>query len=305
MIGRDAPYSGVGDLDARRALARRRRRRRLRLGLAWTVAGIVLAGTCFGLAMGGRFGLDYIRAHTRWLDVTQVDVEPTPCVPPWEVVDLAGIMPGDDFLDVDPDSVAARIVRHPRIGAARVDKSLWRRSVQIQITEKFPVAIWLEGGLVEVAADGTLLGTPPTREDSRCWPPRTEGANVTRGLGLPLLTGVDSLLAIGGALRGQAAQQALQFLQRLESYGEPGRGWISEVCATEPEGLVAVTLTGVSVKIGDGRLGRRTVEALRTVIEQVRSEGNAVQYLDARFRNQVVLKGVEGTNGKEGGAPDA
>lgn len=305
MTGRDAPYSGFGDQDARRALARRRRRRRIRLGFAWAVAGVVLAGACFGLAMGGRFGLGYIRAHTRWLDVTQVDVDPTPCVPPWEVVDLAEVMPGDDFLDVNPDSVAARIVRHPRIGAAHVEKSLWRRSVQIQITEKPPVAVWLEGGLVEVAADGTLLGTPPTREDSRSWPPPTDCARVTRGLGLPLLTGVDSLLAIGGNVRGPAALQALQFLQRIEDYGQPGRAWISEVCAAEPEGLVAVTLTGVSVKIGDGRLGRRTVEALRTVIEQVRSEGNAVQYLDARFRNQVVLKGVEGTNGKEGGGPDA
>jgi hypothetical protein len=158
---------------------------------------------------------------------------------------------------------------------------------------------------VEVAADGTLLGNPPTREDSRSWPPRTDNARVTRGLGLPLLTGVDSLLAMGGVLRGQAALQALQFLQRIDTYGQPGQGWISEVNATEPESLVAVTLTGVSVKIGDGRLGSRTVEALRTVIEQVRSEGNPVQYLDARFRNQVVLKGVEGTNGKEGGGPDA
>lgn len=305
MIGRDAPYSGFGDLDARRALARRRRRRRLRLGLAWVVVGIVLAGACFGLAMGGLFGLDYVRAHTSWLDVTQVDVDPAPCVPPWEVVDLAEVMPGDDFLDVNPDTVAARIVRHPRIGTARVEKSLWRRSVQIQISEKLPVAVWLEGGLVEVAADGTLLGTPPTREDSRSWPPRTDSARVTRGLGLPLLTGVDSLLAMGGVLRGQAALQALQFLQRIETYGQPGQGWISEVNATEPESLVAVTLTGVSVKIGDGQLGRRTVEALRTVIEQVRSEGNAVQYLDARFRNQVVLKGVEGTKGKEGEGPDA
>jgi len=305
MIVRDAPYSGFGDQDARRALARRRRRRRLRLGLAWVVVGIVLAGACFGLAMGGIFGLDYIRAHTRWLDVTQVDVDSTPCVPPWEVVDFAEVMPGDDFLDVNPDTVAARIVRHPRIRAARVEKSLWRRSVQIRITEKSPVAIWLEGGLVEVAADGTLLGAPPTREDSRSWPPPTDGARVTRGLGLPLLTGVDSLLVSLGTLRAPAAVQALQFLERIETYGQPGRGWISEVNATEPESLVAVTLTGVSVKIGDGRLGRRTVEALRTVIEQVRSEGNQVQYLDARFRNQVVLKGVEGTNGKEGGGPDA
>ncbi len=305
MIVRDAPYSGFGDQDARRALARRRRRRRLRLGLAWAVVGLVLAGACFGLAVGGRFGLEYVRAHTRWLEVTQVDVDPTPCVPPWEVVDLAGIMPGDDFLDVNPDTVAARIVRHPRIGTARVDKNLWRRSVLIQISEKLPVAIWLEGGLVEVAADGTLLGPPPTREDSRSWPPRSDSARLTRGLGLPLLTGVDSLLATWGTLREPAAVQALQFLQRIETYGQPGQGWISEVHAAEPESLVAVTLTGVSVKIGDGRLGRRSVEALRTVIDEVRSEGNAVQYLDARFRNQVVLKGVESSNGKEGKGPDA
>jgi hypothetical protein len=305
MIGHDAPYLGVGDPDARRALARRRRRRRVRLGLAWVLAGIVLAGGCFGLAMGGRLGPGYVRTHTRWLDVTQVDVDPTPCVPPWEVVDLAGVMPGDDFLDVNPDTVAARIVRHPRIGTARVEKSLWHRTVQIRISEKLPVAIWLEGGMVEVAADGTLLGSPPTREDSRSWPPRTDGARIVRGLGLPLLTGVDSLLAMGGRLRGPAALEALRFLERIGGYDQPGQAWLSEVCAAQPESLVAVTMTGISVKIGDGRLGRRTVEALRSVIEQVRSEGNAVQYLDARFRNQVVLKGVEGTKGKEGEGPDA
>ncbi len=304
MIGRSGVFAGPVD-DARRALARRRRRRRIRLGLVWAALGLALAGACFGLAMGGRFGLGYVRTHTGWLDVTQVDVEPTPCVPPWEVVELAGIMPGDDFLDVRPESVAAGIARHPRIGSAQVEKTLWSRSVTIRIAEKPPVAVWLEGGLVEVAADGTLLGSPPSTEESRSWPPPVEGPEVARGLGLPLLTGVDSLLVMGGALRAPAALEALRFLERIEAYDQPGRAWISEVRAAEPANLVAVTLTGVAVRLGDGRLGRRSVEALRSVLEQVRRDGNAVEYLDARFHEQVVLKGIDTKSEREGGGPDA
>jgi hypothetical protein len=57
-----------------------------------------------------------------------------------------------------------------------------------------------------------------------------------------------------------------------------------------PGELTAVTLGGVSVRVGDGRLSRRKVEALLTVLERVRKDGTEVQYVDARFRNQVIIK---------------
>jgi hypothetical protein len=51
-----------------------------------------------------------------------------------------------------------------------------------------------------------------------------------------------------------------------------------------------ITLGGVQVKIGDGRLSRRKVEALLAVLERVRREGEPILYVDARFRQQVVIK---------------
>ncbi len=283
------PVDPMGDADARRALARRRRRRRARMGAAW---GVVVALAVVGgmsLALGWNAGTGWLRTHTRLFQVRQVDVSATRWVAPWEVVELSGVTPGQDLFTVDEDSVAARLVRHPRIASAEVHRT-WRRTVKLTVTERPPLALWLEGGTVEVAADGTVLGPPPLRVGPE-WPAQSGAGDDPRGVDLPLLTGLGGVSARPGTrIDDLRAKEALAFLARLRLYGIPGETWISEVNLDPHQGLTAVTLGGVSVRIGDGRLSRRKVEALMAALDQMRREGREVRYVDARFHDQVVVK---------------
>ncbi len=276
----------TADEGARRALIRRRRRRRIRRGLAWSVVVVVAVGAGMAVTLGWTAGTDWLRTETRLLRVQQVDVAPSEWVPPWEAVELAGIGVGDDILAIDVDSVEARLESHPRIARAEV-KRTWRRTVTLKLTERVPVAMWLDGGMREVAADGTVLGPAPPEGLPR-WPLEGHGIRRPRGVDLPLLTGAGE--ADAGALDGEASRQALAFLARLREYDRSGDDWISEVWAARPGGLVMITLNGIRVKIGDGCLSRRKVEALLAVLERVGREVDKVQYVDARFRNQVVIK---------------
>jgi len=68
-------------------------------------------------------------------------------------------------------------------------------------------------------------------------------------------------------------------------------GEISEIDVSGGEGPVLYTLDGVEVRLGvdewDGRLAR-----LEGVLEQIAATGQAVNSIDLRFRDQVVLKGA-------------
>lgn len=277
------------DDGARRALARRRRRRRVRRGAAWMVVAVLAVAAGTTAALGWHAGLGWVRTHTRIFAVRQVDVAATRWVPPWEIVERTGVFPGDDLLAVDPDSVAARVAAIPRVASVKVTRT-WKRTVRVVVAEKVPVALLLDGRPEEVAADGTVLGPPPAHSRPE-WPLPDSAVRYARGVELPLLTGLGGRPpASGKRLTGEGARQALDFLVRLRGYGERGEAWISEVRVERPGELVAVTLGGVSVRIGDGRLSRRKVEALLTVLERLRKDGKGVQYVDARFRNQVIIK---------------
>jgi hypothetical protein len=144
---------------------------------------------------------------------------------------------------------------------------------------------------MEIAADGTLLGPPPSSGNPE-WPEAAFGGGRVRGVALPLLTGVHVKKADAGlVLEDETALAALDFLARLRVYGQGGESWVSEIWAGDPDGLVAVTLEGgIPVKVGDGRLSRRKIEALHTVLDRIRKEANPVAFVDARFRNHVIVR---------------
>jgi cell division protein FtsQ len=212
-------------------------------------------------------------------------------------VEAVGVEVGDDLLAVDPIAVAARVARHPRIASARVIRG-WNRTLRIEVEERAPVALWMGEELLEVAADGTVLGPPP--DGGREWPAARVGSDP-RGLELPLLTGVSGkTLTAGERLPGPGAREALAFLARLRAYGLDGESWISEIWAADPGSLVVTTLDGgIPVRVGDGRLGPRKVKALRAVLESVAGDETPVGFVDARFRHQVIVKRAEGKDGPD------
>jgi len=274
---------------ARRALARRRRRRRLRRSLAMGVVGLAGLGVVAGLGAGGTALFTHLREHSGIFRLRQVDVGRTQWVPPWEIADAMGVAPGDDFLDISPETVRMRVEENPWVLKAEVKKTLgW--TLRVEVTERSPVAVWLGMELLEVAGDGTVLGPAPRRPDLE-WPVSGR-AQVARGLALPLITGVEAgELRPGDVIQNPGAREALAFLSRLNTYGQPGEEWLSEVWVGKPGDLVAVTLDGgIAVRVGDGMLTPRKVRALRSVLDRLHGEETPPSLVDARFRHQVIVK---------------
>jgi cell division septal protein FtsQ len=270
--------------DARRALRRRRRRRRIRLGFVWGAVSLVALAAALGAGLGWRAGLDWIRSETHLLTVRQVDPEPTEWVPEWLIAELSGIVPGDDLLEVDVAAVAARLEAHPRIAHASVRRT-WTRKIRISVVEREPLALWWRsGGELELAADGTVLGSPIAG-----WIERSERP---RGSQLPLLTGVSEEASDPGeVLDDPGAHQALGFLALLRQYGRDGESWVSEINVANEGDLVAFTFVDATpVRIGSGRISRRKVDAIRATLSELDRRSTQAEQLDARFRNQVVVK---------------
>jgi cell division septal protein FtsQ len=295
---RAASWSEGDTAEARRALARRRGRRRRRQLLAGGVL-LVLAGLVgFGLYQGGNAFFVYLRERTSLFAVRQVDIGHTAWVPPWEIVDISGTQPGDDLLSLSTYSIARRVTQHPRVASATVQRT-WARTVHIEVVERPPVALWLGEELEEIAADGTVLGVPPRGKVPE-WPVPGRTRNA-RGLSLPLITGVTTgELHAGDVVIDSAAREALAFLALCRSYGEPGEEWLSEIWAGKKDDLVAVTLqSGISVRLGDGQLTRKKIQAIRSVIGRLQPQDKAPILVDARFRHQVIVKTDPGKPGEE------
>ncbi len=278
------------DTAGHRALARRRRRRRIRTGIAWALLAVLVGTGTWGATLGRGQVIAWVASHTRLLTVSRVEPGPTRWVAPWELVELTAVSPGDDLLEIDPEVVRARLLTHPRVADARVRK-LWTRGIRVDVTERPPLALWLEAGPAEVAADGTVLG-PPARSAQPSWPQSGGSSWRPCGVDLPLLTGGNAEgLEPGDTIGDEGARQALGFLALLRYYGRHGEAWLSEVDASRPGDLVAVTLNpGMTVHVGDGQISRRKVDAIRAALDEVQGVTPPVRYLDARFRNQVVVK---------------
>ena len=272
----------------RQALRRRRRRRRVRRTVAWTVLLVVGVSVGLGVRLGGDATVAWVRENTDLLDVRSVDVGGTVTVPPWEVVDYSGVVPGDDLLDLEPEAVAVRLADHPRlVGAAA--KRTFRGTVKLEVEERRPHALLLDGEVYELDPTGVMLGPPP--EFPVTWVKDAASARP-RGLELPLITGVD-LAGRGPGVRidDPGVRHALAFLSRLDAYGYHGREWVSEIRIEGDESLVVYMLDGgLPVQIGDGRISRSKMRAFFAALAEIRADEVPVRYVDLRFQDMVIVK---------------
>lgn len=132
--------------ERRRAVELARRHRRRRWFLAVLVVVTVLAGA-------------WLITRTALFDVDELRVTGAVHETADEVVEASGVRPGDQILDVDPDTVAARVAALPWIDGVEVERRLGG-VVTIAVSERTPVATVADplGGRHLVDASGRLLG---------------------------------------------------------------------------------------------------------------------------------------------------
>jgi len=245
----------------------RRAARRVSRLARWLSLGAVLVGS--GLAL-----LYWLSTSPR-LAITEVEVRGLGGLSEAEVRAAAGILAGENLFRLDTEAVARRVERLPRIKRVQVLRSFPNR-VTLLIEERQPFALAVRAGrLYWLDEEGTVLGPEPRA--------------VTPGL--PVITGLEREDPVDGApLSGERSRAAVTLLQTLLRTAGPLAAQLSEIdVGRADEGPILYTIDGIEIKLGtDGweeRLGR-----LEGVLAQLRAQGEPVESIDLRFRDQVVLR---------------
>ena len=266
----------LGDMAERSPLItgqRVRHRLRRRVGRALPVAlrvgGILLL---LGSTAGG------LAAAVQWLltsprfAVAVVEVQGTSRLSPAEVREAAAISPGENLFRLNSEEVVARLRQLGPVKRAEVIRSFPNR-VTLVVEERVPFTLAQAGRLYWLDEDGVSLGPEP-----RAVTPR-----------LPVITGIRPEETRSGGAAAEDARAAVSLIRSMLRTGSSLTREISEIDMSGADGPILYTVDGVEVRLGtadwEDRLGR-----LEGVLAQIRSLGEPMEYVDLRFRGQVVFK---------------
>src|SRR5438128_1049270 len=151
-------------------------------------------GVWIALAATGLAGLGAATIASPWLRVRTVEVSGADHLSTAHVVRVSGVRTGQSLVLLRPGEIADRLEADPWIAEATVERDL-PTTLRIAVRERSPVAAVRKGsGYQELAADGTVLGTPTGRPALPVIVPA-----AGRGIG----PAVSALGAMTGVLRDQ------------------------------------------------------------------------------------------------------
>jgi len=227
-------------------------------------------------------------AHVPWghlrheaLTVSEIRVSGLHYLDAATVVKRSGLAVGSSWLDADLLRARQALLRDSRIRSAQVARAL-PGAFEIRIAERAPVLLARHGSPWELDREGVLLA------------PLKEGVVAD----VPMLTGVDveryrpgTCLATREVCRGLAWVRATA-LPELELAGR-----ISEIDVSQAESTGLVLMSGTRVVSSAWPPDTRQLSALRVVLADLEHRGVAAQEVDLRYRNQVIVRPVDGGTG--------
>jgi cell division septal protein FtsQ len=259
-----------GRLIAGQRVSRARMQRRLiRRARVLAIRLALLVAASVAVAAGG-LGLRWMLTSARFA-VTEIEVRGAHGLSR-EAIAAAGLVTGVNFFRVDPRAIEERLESLPLVRRAEVIRAFPHR-VTVLIEERRPFTLVHAGRLHWIDEQGVDLGA--------------ERRAVTPAA--PVITGLGAADLSPGAGGSPGLAAGVSLLRILLRSGSALLGQISEIDVSRPDGPVLYTLDGIEVRLGaedwEARLGR-----LLGVLAQLRSAGEAVTFIDLRFRDQVVLK---------------
>lgn len=142
--------AGAGG-PSRAPLPPRYRRRRLAAALIGAVVLLVVVG----------FGTRVLLYDAHLADVEDVSVTGLVTVPEQAVRDAAAVAPGGPLVSIDTVGIAERVAAVEGVAAVKVRRA-WPHTVEIEVTERVPVALWqTPQGLFEVDSTGLSYRRAP------------------------------------------------------------------------------------------------------------------------------------------------
>lgn len=240
------------------------------------------------LRMLGVLAVLVVLAHLPWesmrhsvAKVREVRVQGLRMLEAPQVVALAEVQPGDDWLALDLDRVRQKLLMHPRIAAAAVSRRGFL-GVALKIVEREPVLLVRHGVSWEMDSTGMLL------------------APLARGVvaDVPLLAGADlESYPAGTQVRTEGVQRGLAWAQALAATELQLSGRISEVDVADPASTSLLLMDGTRVLTPAWPPGVRRLSALRVVLADLAERGTVAKEVDLRFEHQVIVRPAEAPAG--------
>lgn len=236
-----------------------------------------MSSTTFGAGIAALAFAGLILVARTWRTgerVDRIDVRGAQLMSMDEVTAQAQVAPRMSFGSIDLAAVRARLLQHPLIRRAAVSRD--RNELVMVITERAPVArVMVNGAMRLVDADGVLL---PERR-----------LNVV--LDLPLFCGIAS--PMNDKLDSAAVLDALAVLKAAG--GTAGMGGMISTVRRDHDGTYWIETTGdaVPVHVGSATQAEEKFALLQEFLprlERSRVERGRAQYVDLRFRDQVVVR---------------
>ena len=242
-------------IEVQRHAGRRRLRRVVDVGLVLVVAAGFVAAL-----------------RSPLLDVEQVRVAGSERTPVADIVQQAGIEPGQQLVDVDLGAAGAAVAALPWVDEVTVRRHLGG-TIELQVTERVPTAIVGAGAAaVLVDAEGRALVHADAAPELASGLVRVQGLPDAVAPGAFLPAEHRSALALAGELTGAVP------------------GAIGEVVVGED--LRATLVQGGEVRFGDSSRLRAKLRSLATVLAQV--DLTCLGELDLRAPASPVLTRREG-----------
>lgn len=206
---------------------------------------------------------------------------------PAEVLAASGLKDDDNLFTLDAAGVRERLLAHPRIRTARVERRL-PGEVVITISERPAAAVLvINGEFYKVAADGIILG--PLAAGYEDLPVLVGPAYTARG-------------AIAGKRFGRA--EVGEALAVLTAIGNVDPVWLAAMDYVDINARTLVLARGARrVRYGAG-FDERTARRLWRVYAETAMLTNHELIYDVRYGNDVVVKGLAAAAGSPpGGDP--
>jgi len=235
----------------------------------WTVAALLLA-------LGSL-------PHAAFFTVREIRIEGTQQIAAADVLARSGLSVGMPVSGVAPDDIARRVATHPRVFSAAVGLTTAGR-VTIRVTERSPAAaVPHKGGFAVVDPGGVVIAE---RSDAGVLP-----VIAVDQADLPWMR-------LGTALPSAAIPQAIDALAQLPA-ALPRAGLTLRRSAAGD--LSIVTPDRIVVRLGRVSGLQDRAAKLPQILATVRAQRLALDYIDLRFADNVILKPAPGTGRANGG----
>lgn len=230
------------------------------------LGGVALAVLCYGL---------YQTCATRtFLPLARIEVLNNNRLPREEIIDLAGVKPGDDMLGIRLHRVVELLGRNPWIREVKVRRN-FPETLRIEVREREPLAIVNMGYLYYCDVNGDIF----------------KPLNDGDGLDYPVITGItEEDAGRDPAGTRQALKGALDLIALLKGDRSVPLEDISELHFDKGFGFTIFTARGgVAVRLGKddfpaklARLGRIFPDLQGTLL--------SLEYIDLDYPDKIIVK---------------